>query len=195
MWLGLCGLVVGRKQAMRWFGAEPASWDGAGHALMARVIATHLPSAAGGWRRHRLVGSTAFVAALGQPLAMGWPALVTAMCELREPVLRCRHAFVVTNVDSEVIDLIDPLGRRPAVNSPGNARYQRSGLAKRRLDIEGARWRLDLSCNVQIFMPSMVASVDAQQPKIAVTSPAAQAPNHPASLVSVSSASDHTCSR
>lgn len=153
MWLALCGVHASRGAAKRWFAVRPSSWTGASHAAVAGVIARHLPAAVGGWQRHRLRAPAQLATIAAALLSDGWPVLVTAICELREPAVRCRHAFVITSIDRNRIDLLDPLGRPPAHGSRGNAWIDASQPARRLVEVQGAPWRLDLDRIVAVYLP------------------------------------------
>jgi hypothetical protein len=154
MWLALCGVPADRRSAQRWFAVEPSAWDGASHAQIANVIARRLPRAVGTWSRRRLEHPIHLADAAVALLDSGWPVLVTAICELRKPVLRCRHAFVITGVVGDRVALLDPLGKVPIDGSLGNSWAELSSPSRGRLfQVKGACWNLDLSRTVHVYEP------------------------------------------
>jgi hypothetical protein len=152
-WLGLRGATVSRRQALRWFDVRPGDWNGASHAQIAEVVAQHRPEAMGRWRRLLPPSSQDLHTAIGDATRSG-PLLLTAMCELRQPRVRCRHAFVVTACRAGRIELLDPLGRPPGVRSRYNA-WLDTGGSGRHIDVHGAGWWLDLRSCLWIFMPEV----------------------------------------
>ena len=150
-WLGLRSGPVSRRQALRWFGVRPSNWAGASHARIAEVVAAHRPEDAGRWRSVQPSTPQQLQAELTALLPRG-PLLVTAMCELRRPRVRCRHAFVVTACADERVELLDPLGRPPRGRKCWNA-WLDIGDRRRCLVVYGAGWLLDLHHRVWLFVP------------------------------------------
>lgn len=161
MALTLAGHVTSRRESLRLFSAG-TRWTGASHASIAEAIFRRTGQV-GRWRHGPSGDSQVLLTWLHKTAAAlkGCPAVVTAYCQHRTLNLVCGHSFVLVGLTSTHIQLLDPLGRRPADNTSMNiflalAQRPEAGL----LTATGAVW--DLCASSQVSVLKVEKITDAQ---------------------------------
>jgi len=163
MALTLAGHPTSRLEGLRLFEAG-RRWTGASHASISRAILRRT-GRLGRWR-HGPSGNELELLPWLQRMAAalkGSPAVVTAYCQHRTLDLICGHSFVLVGLTPTHVELLDPLGKRPAAGQSTNvllslAQQPNDGL----LATTGAVW--DLRVDQKISVLKIGKSADGAPP-------------------------------
>jgi hypothetical protein len=157
----LCGLRDGHAPFIDWISDEPFTgvealgansklWSGATHEEMNTVITKVNPELILRWRPVRPSTPRGFFRAVSS-CWNGTPVLATTYCTHRRYKVSDWHAFVLTDVASDRVHILDPLGRKPVKGHFSNVearlevRHPSNGLY-----ILGADWEIDFSYPIWI---------------------------------------------
>ena len=164
MALTLAGHVTSRRDGLRLFGAS-TQWTGASHASISEAIFRRT-GRVDQWQHSPARDEQATLTWLRKTAAslQGCPAVVTSYCQHRTLNLLCGHSFVLVGLTSTHLQLLDPLGKRPARGTPMNvllalAQQPRDGL----LGAVGAVWDLCASRQISVLKVESASVARTQQ--------------------------------
>jgi hypothetical protein len=123
MLLSLLGFTTTRHQALAMFSLKRSNPDyaGASRADIGDVFATIAQVDRWRWEYHRQFKFASVSRSLRAHLQInGYPTLLSFGAIHKNGVWRCTHVAVVIGATAERIELLDPLGGRPHINSKTN---------------------------------------------------------------------------
>lgn len=152
MLLSIAGRRTDRRDARRLFGARSGTWEGASHADIRAVLVSQLPGLTSRWVHVRAPDLLTVCGAFGRALERGAAALATAHCTHRRHRITCGHAFLITGITGQTIEVLDPLCHEPERGSQYNARISLAAQDTQTcIHVEHSPWDISLKSPVSLI--------------------------------------------